>query len=88
MDEATDDWKSCIMESDADEDAYDECTADFKLASRKCPCNSECSIGCPCEGGFKCQENIMAMCQMTKFGSYANFTYVITADGLNKETLL
>ena len=88
MDEATDNWKSCIMESDADEDAYDECIADFKVASRKCPCNSECSTGCPCEGGYECQEFVMAMCQ--EFGSNSNpvnYTYVISADGRYKDTI-
>ena len=88
MDEATDDLKSCLMESAANEDAYDACYAEFKAASRKCPCNSECNTGCPCEDGFKCQENIMAMCQMSGSSPSVNFTYVISGDGYYKETLI
>jgi len=49
--------------------------------------NSECSTGCPCEGGYKCKENIMAMCQMPGSSANVNFTYVISADGLYQETL-
>ena len=89
MDEATDDLKTCLMESAANEDAYDACYAEFKAASRKCPCNSQCSTGCPCEGGFKCQENIMAMCQIgEEYANPVNFTYVISADGYYQDTLL
>ena len=88
MDEATDNWKNCIMESDADEDAYDVCTANFKMASRKCPCNSECSTGCPCDGGYECQEFVMAMCQMSGSSTNrVNYTYVISADGHHKDPI-
>ena len=88
MEVATDDQKRCLMESAANEDAYTECWKEFKVASRKCPCNSECSTGCPCEDGYKCQEFVMAMCQEQGTSSNpVNYTYVISADGLYQETI-
>ena len=87
IDEASDELKTCIVDSPADKASYELCVEDFMVASEKCPCNSGCQTGCPCENGFKCQENIMAMCQMEESSSDVSFTYVISADGLFKETI-
>ena len=87
MDQATDDFKTCIMSSTNDKASYDLCYDQFTMASEKCPCNSGCETGCPCEDGFKCQENIMAMCQMYGSSGGVNFTYVISADGNFQDTI-
>ena len=89
MDQATDDFKACAMGSTNDKASYDMCYENFTMASEKCPCNAGCETGCPYESGFKCQENIMAMCQLrvSGYANPVNYTYVISADGFFQETI-
>ena len=89
MEQANDDFKNCTMSSTNDKAFYDQCYENFSVAVEECPCNSKCETGCPCNSGYKCQENIMAMCQMQVSGytNPVNYTYMISADGLYKVTI-
>ncbi|CAG5109784.1 Oidioi.mRNA.OKI2018_I69.chr2.g4273.t1.cds [Oikopleura dioica] len=93
-----DDYKQCISQSSQrfnqcvegcppDEMCFDVCIEDFKDASRKCPCMSACKWGCPCNDDSTCQEHIMSLCQIDSLndGKAANYSYIISADGLFQE---
>ncbi|CAG5077986.1 Oidioi.mRNA.OKI2018_I69.PAR.g8862.t1.cds [Oikopleura dioica] len=54
MKKALDEERNCIS-SCANEDCIEECYVIRKGAISKCPCNSYCQVGCPCEQ-FNCQE--------------------------------
>ncbi|CAG5104513.1 Oidioi.mRNA.OKI2018_I69.chr1.g1291.t1.cds [Oikopleura dioica] len=78
--EVNQDFNSCFRNCTADETCYNGCTQLLVEDSRKCPCNSGCPLGCPCESGYTCQKYITAMCQSSSSG-FVDFSYMMSADG-------
>ncbi|CAG5104514.1 Oidioi.mRNA.OKI2018_I69.chr1.g1292.t1.cds [Oikopleura dioica] len=80
--EANDHFTSCVGNCQYTERAcYDQCYSLLVEESDKCPCNSGCPLGCPCESGYSCQKYITAICQRQSASSYVDFSYMISANG-------
>jgi hypothetical protein len=76
----------CNVNCGTDTVCVDRCIEIFKENRKDCPCMENCQMGCPCDGRFKCEPYITAMCQGHS-SSFIDFSYTISASRHNKPYL-
>ena len=42
-------YTQCVLSCKHDQDCYGQCNREYTINIEKCPCNSGCPNGCPCE---------------------------------------
>ena len=63
LNEATARLNDCFGLCGANSTCYDNCSDVFREERKYCPCMENCPMGCSCDGGYKCQPFVTALCQ-------------------------